>query len=183
MDIWPTYSCLLGRPWIHAAGAVKFIADQQLISVMREKELMANTPHLVEYVERDEEALETSFQALEIVGTTNAKTEGGDPRPSRVAVMAAKVLISNNFQLGKGLGKELDGMTELVALPENLGRSRLIYMGTTKKERPGRKTQSTRWRQLSLYHYFTSGGIISLDRIATIEDQLPKSTEWVHLMA
>ncbi|RDX82983.1 hypothetical protein CR513_36175, partial [Mucuna pruriens] len=136
MDIWPAYSCLLGRPWIHAVEAVpsslhqniKFIANQQLISVMGEKELM--------YVERNEEALETSFQALEIVGTTSAKTEGGDPRPSRATVMAAKVLISNSFQLNKGLGKELDGMTKLVVLQENLGRFGLGYVGTAKKERP-----------------------------------------------
>ncbi|RDX65999.1 hypothetical protein CR513_55276, partial [Mucuna pruriens] len=71
MDIRPTYSCFLGQPWIHAVGAipsslhqkVKFIADGQLISVMGEKELIVNTPLLDEYVEGDEEALETSFQA------------------------------------------------------------------------------------------------------------------------
>ncbi|RDX75079.1 hypothetical protein CR513_45093, partial [Mucuna pruriens] len=42
IDIRPAYSCLLGRPWIHTVRAVpsslhqkvKFIADQQLISVM-----------------------------------------------------------------------------------------------------------------------------------------------------
>ncbi|RDY05867.1 hypothetical protein CR513_10238, partial [Mucuna pruriens] len=81
-----------------------------------EKELMVSTPLPAKYVKGDEEALETTFQALEIVGTTSAKTEGGDPRPSRVAIKAAKVLISNSFQPGKGLGKEVDGMTEPVAL-------------------------------------------------------------------
>ncbi|RDX85202.1 hypothetical protein CR513_33639, partial [Mucuna pruriens] len=132
-----------------------------------------------EYIEGDEEALETSFQALEIVGTTSTETKGGDPRPSRVIVMGTKVLISNGFQPSKGLGKKLDGMTEPVALQENLGRSSLGYMGTVKKERPRRKTQSTQWIQLSLYCHFTSGGIISLDQIAVIGDQLLKLTEWI----
>ncbi|RDX70170.1 hypothetical protein CR513_50609, partial [Mucuna pruriens] len=112
MDIRPAYSCLLGKPLIHAAGAVlsslhqkvKFIVDGQLISVMGEKELIINTPFL--------EALETSFQALEIVGTANTEVEGGDPKPSRVAIMAAKVLISNGFQPGKGLGRELHYIAE-----------------------------------------------------------------------
>ncbi|RDY07405.1 hypothetical protein CR513_08501, partial [Mucuna pruriens] len=58
---------------------VKFIVDQQIIRITGEKELIINTPLLVKYIEGDEEALETSFQALEIVGTTSAKMRGGDP--------------------------------------------------------------------------------------------------------
>ncbi|RDY00493.1 hypothetical protein CR513_16323, partial [Mucuna pruriens] len=68
MNIWPAYNCLLGRPWIHVVEAVpsslhqkvKFIAN----GIMGEKEMMINTPLPAEYVEGDEEALETSFQAL-----------------------------------------------------------------------------------------------------------------------
>ncbi|RDY10536.1 hypothetical protein CR513_04904, partial [Mucuna pruriens] len=89
------------------------------LTVMGEKELMVSTPIPVEYVEGDEESLETSFQALEIVSTTNTETEGGDLSPSIAAIMATKVLVNNGFQPGKGLGKELDGMTKPVALQEN----------------------------------------------------------------
>ncbi|RDX98222.1 hypothetical protein CR513_18880, partial [Mucuna pruriens] len=96
MDIWPAYSYLLGRLWIHVAGAVpfslhqkvKFITDQQLISVMGEKELMINTPLPTEYSEGDEEALETSFQALEIVGITSTESRVGSLKPSKPAIMA-----------------------------------------------------------------------------------------------
>ncbi|RDX75922.1 hypothetical protein CR513_44150, partial [Mucuna pruriens] len=124
MDIWPAYSCLLGKPWIHAAGAVpsslhhkaKFVANGQLINVMGEKELIINTSLPTEYIEGDEETLETSFQVLEIIGTANAEAKGGDPKPSSVAVMAAKVLINNGFHLGKGLSKELYGIAEPVAI-------------------------------------------------------------------
>ncbi|XP_050919585.1 uncharacterized protein LOC127137143 [Lathyrus oleraceus] len=46
MDINPAYSCLLGRPWIHAAGAVtstlhqkmKFVVDNQLIIISGEED-------------------------------------------------------------------------------------------------------------------------------------------------
>ncbi|RDX74819.1 hypothetical protein CR513_45378, partial [Mucuna pruriens] len=56
--------------WIHAAGGVpsslhqkvKFVANGQLISIVGEKELITNTPLPIEYIEGDEEALETSFQ-------------------------------------------------------------------------------------------------------------------------
>ncbi|RDY07967.1 hypothetical protein CR513_07853, partial [Mucuna pruriens] len=94
---------------------------------MGEKELMITTPFPTKYVEGDEEALETSFQALEIVGKTS----------SRATIMAAKVLISNDFQPGKGLGKELDGVAEPVALQENPERFGLGYIGTAKERRPG----------------------------------------------
>ncbi|RDX73769.1 hypothetical protein CR513_46576, partial [Mucuna pruriens] len=69
MDIRPAYSCILGKPWIHAIGAVpsslhqrvKFIVDQQLVNVMGEKELMISILLSAKYVEKDEEALEISF--------------------------------------------------------------------------------------------------------------------------
>ncbi|RDY02315.1 hypothetical protein CR513_14260, partial [Mucuna pruriens] len=74
MDIQPAYSCLLGRPWIHAAGAipsllhynVKFIVNGQLIIVMGEKEIMVST----------------SFPTIE--------TGKGDIKPSKAVIMAAK---------------------------------------------------------------------------------------------
>ncbi|RDX73016.1 hypothetical protein CR513_47419, partial [Mucuna pruriens] len=132
---------------IHSAGAipsslhqkVKFIEDRQLISVMGEKELIVSTSLLDEYVEGDEEALETSFQALEIVGTTSSEVEGVDYKPSRAVIMAAKVLISNDFEPGKGLGRKLDGMAEPIAIQENLGRSGLGYKGAARKGKPGQK--------------------------------------------
>ncbi|RDX81084.1 hypothetical protein CR513_38273, partial [Mucuna pruriens] len=117
MDIRLVYSCLLGRPWIHTAGAVpyslhqrvKFIADQRLINVMGEEELISTlTP--IEYVEGNEEALETSFQSLEIVGIADIRQKG--LKPSKATIMAAKVLIKAGYQPRKGLGKCLDGMVE-----------------------------------------------------------------------
>ncbi|RDX73715.1 hypothetical protein CR513_46637, partial [Mucuna pruriens] len=95
---------------------------------MGEKELMISTPLPTEYVEGDEKALETSFLALEIMGTTN-------------------VLISNGFQLGKGLGKELEGMAEPVTLQENPGRYGLSYSrqrGKTRVESLEQEVDTTR---------------------------------------
>ncbi|RDX64754.1 hypothetical protein CR513_56648, partial [Mucuna pruriens] len=171
---------------IHVVGAVpsslyqkvKFIADQQLINMMEKKELMISTPLPAEYIEGEEEALETSFQALEIVGTTNAEFEEGGPKPSRAPIMAEKVLIKSGFQPGKGLGKELEGIIELVALQENLGRFGLGYIRTDKEGRLGGRAQSRRLIKLDLYRHFTNGGIICPDQIAMIEGQLPMQAEW-----
>ncbi|RDX61513.1 hypothetical protein CR513_60247, partial [Mucuna pruriens] len=187
MDIRPAYSCLLGKPWIHAIGAVPsslyqkviFIADQQLISVIGEKELMINTPLLAKYVEGDKEELETSFQTLEIVGTTSAEVEEGGSKLSKAAIMAAKVLISNGFHHGKGLGKDLDGIVEPVALQENPIMFRLGYTEDAKERRPRRKMPGMAGIRPDLYRYFISWGIITLDQTAMIEDQLLELKEWV----
>jgi hypothetical protein len=55
MDIYPAYSCLLGRPLIHSAGAVtstlhqklKFLADDKLVVVEGEEDIMVS--HLASF--------------------------------------------------------------------------------------------------------------------------------------
>jgi hypothetical protein len=74
MDINPTYSCLLGRPWIHAAGVVtstlhqklKFITGDKMIVVSGQEDMMVSHLASFRYIEADEEATEVPFQALEI---------------------------------------------------------------------------------------------------------------------
>ncbi|RDX80080.1 hypothetical protein CR513_39406, partial [Mucuna pruriens] len=170
MDIRPAYSCLLSQPWIHTAGAVplvlhqkfKFIADGQLINVMGEKEIIFNTPLPMYYIEEYEEALETSFQALEIVGITSIETGSSNIKPSKVAIMVAKVLIANGFEPGKGLRRRLNGMANPVVVQENPGRPGLGYS----KADVGRKVQSKQQAKASLYHRFVSGGIVMIRHVA-----------------
>ncbi|KAI5396318.1 hypothetical protein KIW84_062506 [Lathyrus oleraceus] len=71
MDIHPSYSCLLGRPWIHEAGAVtstlhqklKFVKNKKLVVVGGEKALLVS--HLSSYIDAEDE-VGTPFQALSI---------------------------------------------------------------------------------------------------------------------
>ncbi|RDX86136.1 hypothetical protein CR513_32571, partial [Mucuna pruriens] len=128
---------------------------------MGEKEIMVSTPFPTDYKE-DEEALETSFQALEIIGIIDVEIGRGDIKPSKAAIMVAKVLIANGFVLGKGLGRRLDGMANPVA--------------------SGRKVQSKQQARPNLYYHFISGGIVTLGHIATVDDQPRESAEWVYPM-
>ncbi|RDX89960.1 hypothetical protein CR513_28211, partial [Mucuna pruriens] len=163
---------------IHATGVVlsslhqkvKFVANGQLISVMWEKEIMVTTPFPTDYIE-DEEALETSFQALEIVGTTSIEMGSGDIKPSKVAIMAAKVLIANGFEPSKGLGRRLDDMANLVVVQENPGRARIGYSGTVGKAKTGRKSQNKQLARASMYHRFVSGGLVMPGHVAVVSDQ------------
>ncbi|MCI71502.1 gag-pol polyprotein, partial [Trifolium medium] len=78
MDINPAYSCLLGRPWIHAAGAItstlhqklKFIAGDKMIMVSGQQDMMVSHISSFQYIETDEEVVEVPFQALEIASVT-----------------------------------------------------------------------------------------------------------------
>ena len=74
MDISSSYNCLLGRPWIHITRAVpstlhqkiKFIIEDQLISIAAEEDMIAATSSGAPYVEIDEKAMECSFKSLEL---------------------------------------------------------------------------------------------------------------------
>ncbi|RDY08034.1 hypothetical protein CR513_07790, partial [Mucuna pruriens] len=184
MDIFPTYSCLLGTPWIHAAGAVpsslhskvKFITNHQLISVMGEKELVTSTPTPEEYIEGEEEALETSFKALEIANSENISAT------STTEKMAIRVMIKEGYQPNKGLGPHLSGISTPIRIQENKERTRLGYKGDDQGKYIGSLPN-----QSSLDQYFISGGIIKDDGAEIkalvemekwIEREKPKFQPW-----
>lgn len=68
---------LLGRPWIHTAGAVppslhqrvKYVVEGHVVTVKKEKKLCLSL-NAFPYIEAAEEAIETSFQSLDIVNAT-----------------------------------------------------------------------------------------------------------------
>jgi hypothetical protein len=63
MDIHPTYSCLLGRPWIHEAGVVtstlhqklKFVKNKKLVVVGGEKALLVSHLSSFSYIDAEDE--------------------------------------------------------------------------------------------------------------------------------
>jgi hypothetical protein len=73
MDIHLSYSCLLGRPWIHEAGAVtstlhqklKFVKNKRLVVIEGEKALLVSHLSSFSYIDVEDE-VGTPFQALSI---------------------------------------------------------------------------------------------------------------------
>ncbi|XP_052885760.1 uncharacterized protein LOC128294070 [Gossypium arboreum] len=90
MDIRPSYNCLLGRPWIHSAGAVplslhqklKFITEGRLVTVNAEEDIIASVTSNAPYVGTDDEAIECSFRSLEFVNATFVVEGNKIPTPS-----------------------------------------------------------------------------------------------------
>ncbi|RDX71139.1 hypothetical protein CR513_49543, partial [Mucuna pruriens] len=150
--------------------------------VLGENDLMISTSTLAEYIEGDEEALKTSFQSLEIVGTTCVEIRPENPRPSK----AARVLLQGGYQLGHKLGEHLEGMTESLKLQENEGQRGLGYhMPRTEEKTKSRLSISQSWILLgatrSLYEYFKSRGVMPSEQVAMMEDQAPGEQTWVYI--
>ena len=87
MDINPSYNCLLGRPWIHVAGAVpstlhqkvKFVVEKNLVTVVAEEDMITTTTIVALYLEVKEDATECFFQSFEIAIAINTKDEPEAP--------------------------------------------------------------------------------------------------------
>ncbi|KAK8671021.1 hypothetical protein V6N13_037632 [Hibiscus sabdariffa] len=119
MNIKPTYSCLLGRPWIHAAGAVpstlhqklKFVIDGKLVTIQAEEDIIASIATNTPYIEMEEDAMECSFRSLELVSATFVEENKRIRRPrlSRCVKMQVRRTLGEGARIGRGFGKHLQG--------------------------------------------------------------------------
>ncbi|KAK9011582.1 hypothetical protein V6N11_044429 [Hibiscus sabdariffa] len=142
MDIKPAYSCLLGRPWIHAAGAVpstlhqklKFVINGKLVTVRAEEDIVATIATDTPYVEMDEDAVECSFRSLELVSATFVEENKiiRRPRLSRCAKMQVRQTLGRGLQISRGFGKQLQGRLYPVFVKGKTDRFGLGYQ-------PGRR--------------------------------------------
>jgi len=203
MDILPAYSCLLGRPWIHTAGVVpstlhqklKFITDDKLIIVSEEEDLLVCGPTPTPYIEAAEEALETSFQALEIVSTAYVEPFKVNSCLSNASLMMAKTMMRKGYRHGSGLGKNGNGSVKPLELVENKGRYGLGYKPTRAdrrrmiKERversrarvEGREPKTKEISLCSLDQSFCSAGWVNLDQVSAIgQGQEGEGFNFVH---
>ncbi|XP_050908310.1 uncharacterized protein LOC127121930 [Lathyrus oleraceus] len=109
MDIHPGYSCLLGRPWIHSAGAVtstlhqklKFITNDKMTVIGGEEDILVSHLTSFRYIKVDGEITETPFQSLEVVNMMAVQRTLETPKlgPSMASWQGAKdVMESENAQ-------------------------------------------------------------------------------------
>jgi hypothetical protein len=137
MDINPSYSCLLGRPWIHAVGAVtstlhqklKFTVDDKLIIVSGEEDTLVSHLTSFRYVETEEGALETQFQALEIATATlmNPVLTGQGLKTS--------VTSWKNLKKAMESGRLLAGWGQLLLFPEKKDHHGIGYQPIKGKQK------------------------------------------------
>jgi len=180
----------VGRPWIHTAEVVlstlhqklKFVIDDKLIIVSGEDDLLVCGSISIPYIEVAEEALETSFQALEIVSTTYVEPFKVNPCLSNASLMMAKTMMKEGYKYGNGLGKNNTGFVMPLKLVENEGRYGLGYKPTHADRRrmveersrakiEGREPRTKKIPICSLDQSFYSAGWINIDQVAAIEQR------------
>ncbi|XP_070008043.1 uncharacterized protein LOC142165190 [Nicotiana tabacum] len=126
LDMDTSYNFLLGRPWIHATGAVpstlhqmvKFEHKNQEIVVHREDEQSIYGDPSVPCLEAKEGSEHIVYQAFEIVVADQCEEGTPCPQPflSNVSIMVASEMIKYGYKTGKGLGASLQGITEPITL-------------------------------------------------------------------
>ncbi|GAU50056.1 hypothetical protein TSUD_186910 [Trifolium subterraneum] len=129
MDIRASYSCLLGRPWIHEAGAVtstfhqklKFVQEGKLVIVNVEEALLVSHLSAFSYIGADVED-GTAFQGLSIEDGSSEKAKA----PMKPVKDAQKVI----------QGDVTSHWGRPVQLPENKKKEGLGCTPSTKMSKP-----------------------------------------------
>jgi hypothetical protein len=129
MDIRASYSCLLGRPWIHEAGAVtstlhqklKFVREGKLVIVNGEEALLVSHLSGFSYIGADIED-GTAFQGLSIEERSSEKARA----PMKTAKDAQKVM----------QGEEALHWGRLLQLAEGQKKGGLGCTPSTKRSKP-----------------------------------------------
>ncbi|XP_069146122.1 uncharacterized protein [Solanum lycopersicum] len=118
LDIDTSYNLLLGRPFIHMAGAVPSTLHQAMKLLWRNEELVIHRErsHSGKQVPiLDETPQSSDFYTVELV---NATDEGLSPQTSMRAVyrMIATVMLQSGFEPGSGLERNAQGIIEPVSV-------------------------------------------------------------------
>ncbi|XP_040951504.1 uncharacterized protein [Gossypium hirsutum] len=145
MDIKPSYSCLLGRPWIHSAGAVpsslhqklKLVSEGRVVTIDAEEDIIASVTNDAPYLETSDDVIECSFRSLEFVNATFIR-EGNKilmPRISRTTGMGLQLTVGKGVLPRRGLGKYLQGRVEAPMLKDKQDRFGLGYKPDARQKR------------------------------------------------
>ncbi|KAA3478108.1 RNA-directed DNA polymerase (Reverse transcriptase), Ribonuclease H-like protein [Gossypium australe] len=152
MDIKPSYNCLLGRPWIHSAGAVssslhqklKLVTEGRLVTINAEEDIIASVTRNAPYIETDDEAIECSFRSIEFVNATFVIEGRKIPMP--------KISKSTRMSLQMIVGKGPNTKQERKEIEKNQERRKARLNG-----------EEVKWDPMTFPHLsktFDSGGTI-----------------------
>lgn len=162
-DINPSYSFILGRPWIHTAGVVTsilhqrlmFIIDDKLIIIEGEEDMFTSYLSSFRYIEADGETFEIPFQALEIAAVSRRREVPKENSASPWEKISELIK-----------GRDTSGWSKLVEIYEKKNRFRLGYEPT----KIGSRKNNQR-KFYTLQDIFHGAGYKDEDRVAAIEEE------------
>ncbi|XP_071909679.1 uncharacterized protein [Coffea arabica] len=159
MNFSSVYNILLGRPWIHTSGAIpsslhqllRFVVNDQLITVFAEDDctmIVNSGPN----EEDSKTSLLSSHHVADIVsvGWISKEKPVVEMNLPEASVMMAKEMIRGRYEMGKGLGRNLQGVLEPIELQGKKDTFGLGFQPTArdKKEMMNRKKAEKEGRQL-----------------------------------
>ncbi|PKI40931.1 hypothetical protein CRG98_038679 [Punica granatum] len=128
LDIPNAFSLLLGRPWIHSAGAVPSSLHQKLkfirlITVKGEEDYAIYKETVVPYISvgNDENLPFHSFETVSVIW------DYGEIGPTRADRMIGKVLLRHNYIPGTSLGARGQGINHPIEVEEYKHRRELGF--------------------------------------------------------
>ncbi|PKI75824.1 hypothetical protein CRG98_003739 [Punica granatum] len=131
LEIPNAFSLLLGRPWIHAAGAVpssphqklKFFVEGKLITVNGEEDYAIYKETAILYISigEDQNLPFHSFDTISVI------QDYGEVGPSRTDHMIGKVMLKNDYVPGTGLGARAQGILRPIEVEEYRNRRGLGF--------------------------------------------------------
>ncbi|XP_040955957.1 uncharacterized protein [Gossypium hirsutum] len=178
-----------GRPWIHSAGAVpsslhqmlKLVSDGRLVTIKAEEDIIVAVSNEMPYVETNDESVECSFRSLEFVNAAFVP-EGSKiltPKLSKTTEMGLQLLVGKGALPGRGLGRYLQGKTEVPVLKEkqdnfglgykpDRGQRRNEIEKRQERRRARLNREEAKWEPMIIPHIsktFISGGVIHQESI------------------
>ena len=93
------------------------MTERQLVCIAGEEDMIAATSSGAPYVEADEKVMEYSFRSLEFVNAMYVGKEAKVPMPklSKNTHSGKRQVLGKGAQVGKGLGKQLQGILRSIA--------------------------------------------------------------------
>ena len=97
---------------------IKFVTKGRLVYISAEEDMIAATSSRVPYVETDEKAMECSFRSLEFVNAMYVGEGSKIPVPKLLEITYSGIrqVPDKGAQVGKGLGKRLQGMLRSIVV-------------------------------------------------------------------
>ena len=157
----------------------------KLVIVSGEEDILVSGPSSSRYIEAAEEALETTFQSLEIVGNAYVEPFPMNPHLSCTSLMTAKVMLKEGYEYGKGLGKYEQGLMYPLEVTEKKNKYGLGYKPTREDKRrlaeerrergvariQGKELGLGKIRIYDIKDSFRSVGWINSSHIAAVRDE------------